>query len=178
MSGRTVAYVALAAALCLVATSCGDGGPGAAAEPDPPVGTPVLPDLTPKPQYNVLTKKVNGRWHIFFSTYIVNAGVGDFILRATRLVGSTWHTEQDIQYSKSGARRVSVGAPLIWGGDGHNHWHIAHVASVWLVPLNANGRPVKQPGTSRPQDRILLLRPLPRAPPRPGRGGLLGPQLR
>ena len=31
---------------------------------------------------------------------------------------------------------------MVWGGDGHNHWHIVRVASVWLVPLDAGGRPV------------------------------------
>lgn len=139
---RTTAYVVLAAALCLFATSCGGDKLGAAAEPDPPVGVPVLPDLTPKPQFNVLTKRVKGRWHIFFSTFIVNAGEGDFVLRATRLAGPAWHTEQDIQYSQEGAKRVSVPARLIWGGDGHSHWHIARVASTWLVRLDAKGRPV------------------------------------
>ena len=132
----------LAVVLCLLVTACGGGDSGAAAEPDPPVGAPMLPDLVPKPQNNVFPRKVGGKWRILFNTIIVNAGEGDFVLRATRLVGSNWSSEQDIQYSEGGAKRVQVRAPLVWGGDGHNHWHIVRVASVWLVPLNAKGEPL------------------------------------
>lgn len=138
--------MALAAALCAAAAACGGGEDklAAAQEPEPPVGTPVLPDLMPKPQLNVATKQVDGRWRIYFNTTIVNVGAGDFILRAKRLVGSTWTAEQDIPYSDSGGRPVRVEAPLVWGGDGHEHWHIVRVASVWLEPLDANGRPVER----------------------------------
>ena len=30
---------------------------------------------------------------------------------------------------------------MVWGGDGHEHWHIERVASVWLVKLGGNGKP-------------------------------------
>ncbi len=147
---RRTTPVLLTGMLCLLATACGGGGNSRAAEePDPPVGKPVLPDLMPKPQLNVLTKKVNGKWLIYFNTTLVNVGAGDFVLRATREPGGSWKAEQDVQYSTSGAKRVSVVAPLAWGGDGHEHWHIVRVASVWLVPLDAKGRPV---GNSK--DRI------------------------
>ena len=103
----TIATVALV--LCLVAAGCGGESRGAAEEPDPPVGKPVLPDLMPKPQFNVLTQKVGDRWRIRFSTTIVNVGEGDFILRAVRNLRGGWKAEQDIPYSKQGARRVPSG---------------------------------------------------------------------
>ena len=94
----------------------------------------------PKPQNNVLTQKVGKRWRIRFNTIIVNVGEGDFLLRAIRNVRGGWKTEQNIPYSEEGARRVPIRAPLVWGGDGHEHWHINRVAVVKLVPLAENGR--------------------------------------
>jgi hypothetical protein len=142
-SGRRLGALVLVGAVCLSATGCGGGDPGASAEPGAPVGRPVLPDLSPKPQLNVIVQRVGAKWRIRFDTVLVNVGKGDFILRATRMVGATWHAEQDIPYSGSGARRVSVPARLVWGGDGHNHWHIARIAAVELVPLDAKRRPVR-----------------------------------
>ncbi len=131
----------VAVALAAVAVSCGGDDLGAAVEPEPPVGTPVLPDLMPKPQNNVLTQKVGDRWRIRFNTIIVNVGDGDFLLRATRNVRGGWAAEQDIPYSVEGAERVPIRrARLAWGGDGHEHWHIERVALVRLVPLGADGR--------------------------------------
>lgn len=114
-------------------------------EPDPPVGAPVLPDLMPKPQLNVTTGQVDGRWHILFSTIIVNVGRSDFLLRAVR-EGGAWRVEQGIPYSLSGAEIVPTKATLAWGGDGHDHWHVARVATVRLVPLDDRGRPKNVPG--------------------------------
>jgi hypothetical protein len=98
----------------------------------------------PKPQLNVTTGRVDGKWYIFFSTIIVNVGRSDFVLRAIR-DGDTWSVQQGIPYSQSGARIVPTDATLVWGGDGHNHWHVARVATVRLVALDDIGRPLKSP---------------------------------
>jgi len=82
---------------------------------------------------------VNGKWLISFSSILVNIADGDFVLRAKR-DGGVWHVEQDIQYSTSGAKPVTVPARLVWGGDGHHHWHIARVATSRLVRLDSTGR--------------------------------------
>ena len=151
--------------LCLSSRVAGRTSRGAAAEPDPPVGSPVLPDLMPKPQNNVLTQKVGNRWRIRFNTIIVNVGEGDFFLRAIRerprAVGRRSRTSRT---RRQGARRVQIRAPLVWGGDGHNHWHINRVAVVRLVPLTENGRvEAGGEGTGRRKGRVLLLRPHARA---------------
>jgi hypothetical protein len=136
-----MAALLLAGLLALAASACSrDKLP----EPEPPVGHPVLPDLMPKPQLNVTTGKVDEKWHIFFSTIIVNVGRSDFVLRATR-DGDTWTVEQGIPFSGGGAKIVPTDATLVWGGDGHNHWHVKRVATVRLVPLDANGRPTDGP---------------------------------
>jgi hypothetical protein len=136
---RTIAALTLSLA-CVALSGCGgEDGPGAVKEPEAPVGTPVLPDLAPTPQRNVVTKLVGGHRIISFNTIITNVGKGDFVLRAERDVRGGWTAEQDIPYSEAGARRVRIAAPLVWGGDGHSHWHIERVASVWLEPLDAKG---------------------------------------
>jgi hypothetical protein len=87
-------------------------------------------------------QRVGKRWNLRFSSILANVGKGDFILRATRDRGGIWHVEQDIPYSKSGARTVPVPAQVVWGGDGHHHWHIRRIAAVRLVPFGANGKVV------------------------------------
>jgi hypothetical protein len=99
-----------------------------------------LPDLAPSPPPNLQTRRINGRWHVGFSTRIVNVGEGDFIFRGVRDKG-VWRVEQGIPYSTSGAEFVRLDAPLIWGGDGHDHWHVARVAVARLVALDSRGTP-------------------------------------
>lgn len=145
---RKIALAILAFALALglvggaIAVSCSGDGATSFPEPDPPVGSPVLPDLAPSPQLNVQTQQFGGRWRIRFNTIIVNTGKGDFVLRGTRNVRSPWKVEQDVMYSTSGADRIPTSAAAVWGGDGHDHWHIVRVASVWLVRLGDDGKPV------------------------------------
>jgi len=83
--------------------------------------------------------QVKGKWLLSYSSILVNIGKGDFILRAKRTDG-VWHVEQDIPYSKSGAKVITVPAKLVWAGDGHHHWHIARIATDRLVRLHASGR--------------------------------------
>jgi hypothetical protein len=112
--------------------------------PKPPVGHALLPDIAPAPPLDVHIKHKQGRWLISFSSILVNIGKGDLILRASRKDG-VWHVVQDVPYSESGAKTVSVPAKLQWAGDGHHHWHIARVATNWLVPFDRNGT-VKRTG--------------------------------
>jgi hypothetical protein len=105
------------------------------------VGKPVLPDLAPAPPQDVQLRYKAGRWNLRFSSILVNIGRGAFVLRAVRPKDGPWHVEQDVQYSSSGAKATPAGAKVVWGGDGHNHWHIKRVAKTWLVPLGANGKP-------------------------------------
>jgi hypothetical protein len=108
--------------------------------PGPPVGKALMPDLSPAPPLNVRMGTHGGRWYLEFDSSMVNVGKGSFMLRATR-TGNTWAVTQYIPYSTRGARPVPLVAQLVWGGDGHNHWHIARIASTKLVRLDANSHP-------------------------------------
>ena len=129
--------------LCLLALAigCGGGEPDLR-DPNPPVGSPVLPDLVPSPPQALHLRRQNGRWSLAFDSILVNVGDGEFRLRAKRDDADRWHVEQDVPYSTSGAEVVPSRATLVWGGDGHEHWHVKRVATNRLVRLDADGRPI------------------------------------
>ena len=123
-------------------------------QPDPPVGAPLLPDIVPVPPGSVRLEKRKDRWQLRFSTTMVNVGKGAFILRATRDgEGAPWTIEQDVPYSEAGAEIVRLKSRLVWGGDGHNHWHVKRVAINRLVPLDSKGRPVAN-GSEWPDAKV------------------------
>ena len=123
----------LAGLLVALATACG-GASDAVKAPDPPVGKPRLPDIAPAPPLDPQLSRKGGRWLLRFSTLLVNVGDGDFLLRATR-TAKGWEVDQDVQYSEAGAKVVRTPAAVVWGGDGHEHWHIRRVAIHRLLPL-------------------------------------------
>jgi hypothetical protein len=130
------------------------GGSSRIRQPDPPVGAPLLPDIVPVPPGSVRLQERKDRWQLRFSTTMVNAGRGDFILRATRDgEGAPWTVEQDIPYSEGGAEIVPLTSRLVWGGDGHDHWHVKRVAINRLVPLDSKGRPVEN-GPAWPDAKV------------------------
>jgi|SoiMethySBSTD1v2_1073268.scaffolds.fasta_scaffold27014_7 lysyl oxidase len=124
------------------------GGSNDFDDPDPPVGAAVLPDIVPTPpEYLQMFRKEGGkRWEIAFSSTLVNIGDGPFVLRAKRDGDGAWHVEQIVEHATSGAEVVAVPAELVWGGDGHDHWHISRVATNRLVRLGADGKPVDEEG--------------------------------
>jgi hypothetical protein len=139
------ATVASLVALAGLAAGCGGGTSLSIREPDPPVGEPQLPDIAPAPALDVRMTRADGRWRIRFSTILVNIGQGDFVLRARRDAGE-WAVVQDIVHSRGGARVVRSPAQMVWGGDGHEHWHIQRIAVNRLVPFDESGPPSRDRG--------------------------------
>ena len=146
---RTYWRAALVGAVGLLVAGCGgDGGIVSIKEPGPPVGEPQLPDIAPVAPQDAHISKEDGRWLIRFSTTLANIGDGDFTLRATKR-DTGWEVDQDVQYSESGARVVRTPANLVWGGDGHGHWHVQRIAVGRLAPLKSGARrPVEGEGWS------------------------------
>lgn len=130
--------IGILAALAVV----GGCGTSESDDPGPSVGQAVLPDLVPAPPHDVHTRQKEGRWSLTFSSILVNVGDGEFVLRATR-DGARWHVQQQISYSESGATRVAIDTPLVWGGDGHEHWHVPRVATNRLVARAGKGGALK-----------------------------------
>jgi hypothetical protein len=141
MVGRRYFVVSLVAAAALLATGCGgDGGLVDIKEPGPPVGEALMPDISPAPPQDAHISHEDGRWLIRFSTSLANIGEGDFVLRATKGVRD-WEVDQDVQYSESGAKVYETPARLVWGGDGHDHWHVQRIAVGRLTPFRENAAP-------------------------------------
>jgi hypothetical protein len=127
--------------------ACGGDDDAASTVPwdtGPPVGVAVLPDLVPAAPttLNVLNAK-DGTTTMQFTSVLVNVGEGDFVLRGARTGDDAWEVDQEVPYSDSGAEVVPTDAEMVWGGDGHFHWHVSRVASYRLVPLDESGEPVE-----------------------------------
>jgi hypothetical protein len=106
-----------------------------------PVGaaTDRLPDLAMARLRGVQTQNTaDGRRLLRFSAIIVNVGVGPFELAAQRsnTTSSTWSAQQVIFNDAGGSRTVSAPVQYVYGGDGHNHWHVKDLQSYELVRLD------------------------------------------
>jgi hypothetical protein len=136
-----VAAVALTAmTFTLVAIAC---GPDSVESLDgPPVGEPLLPDLVAEPPETLQTvKDADGKWTMRFSSILVNVSDADFILEGKRS-GDAWAVDQRIAYSKGGSEVAPTKATMLWGGDGHDHWHVERVATYHLERVDASGTPI------------------------------------
>lgn len=149
--------LALFTALSLAVVACGGDGTGedGGTTHHPPVdvtivipdledpsGEPLLPDLAPEPPVDLRTRAEGDRVTVRFSSTLVNVGDGDFVLRATRS-GGEWVVKQEIWYSEGGTELITTDARMVWGGDGHDHWHIERVASYTLYRLDEDGEVIE-----------------------------------
>jgi len=92
-----------------------------------------------------LNRTSTGRRLLRFSTTIVNVGAGPFELRgAWDPVQQRWVVTQEITDTTGAQHSVVTDASLMFGGDGHNHWHVHDLLAANLIRLD-NGSKV---GTS------------------------------
>ena len=139
--------VALAALIAMAAAALWASAPPA--DP-PPLAAPVdprLPDLTVGPLTEIVGGlNDNGTRSVRFGVMIVNVGEGDFLLRARRsnALSSDWQVTQRIVDVGGYTEKLSP-ATLVYGGDGHDHWHIREVESHTIENLDGAvlGRVVK-----------------------------------
>ena len=106
----------------------------------------LLPDLGMKPATDLRTEKRAGRLLLRYTSVVVNVGSGVFEVHGRRatisdpqMTGQQW-----IYDDAGGSRPVSTGTVMVFGGDGHNHWHVLDLESAELIRLD-NGSKV---GTS------------------------------
>lgn len=91
---------------------------------------PRLPDLSIAP-LSELTPALrdDGRRFLRFGVTIVNVGEGDFRLRAGRshVLADDWRVVQLVPEAGGGYTEHPTPATLVYGGDGHGHWHVREV---------------------------------------------------
>jgi hypothetical protein len=116
----------------------------------------------------------DGRRLLRYTTVIVNVGAGAFEVRGTR--STTAETQmsatQRVFDDAGGFRDIPTTATMVFGGDGHNHWHLRDLERSELIRLD-NGT---KAGTGAKRgfcfwDNVEYRLTLPRAPAAPVYGG-------
>jgi len=114
------------------------GNPSAAAPGD--VGTQGLrlPDLAMAGTRDLRVIASRGHEQLRFTSTVVNIGQGPLVVNAQRSApGRPWEVVQQILGADGSVkRRIPLRVDPIWGGDGHNHWHVPGVARYRLLRLD------------------------------------------
>jgi hypothetical protein len=100
---------------------------------------PLLPDLAMGPITSVAVGSTpTGEQRLRFDASIVNVGEGPFMLRASRpwFGDDSWNVEQWFEERNGGYSKAETPAGLIFGGDGHDHWHVRQVEVHQLETLD------------------------------------------
>jgi hypothetical protein len=139
--------VALSAALLAGGPLALAGAAQPVARVDDTPGTPRLdglsaPDLTlaATMDLKVITLR-DGRQQLRFTSAVVNLGQGPLVVAGRRPApGQPWEVvQQFIGPDGSVEREIPVNVQPVWGGDGHNHWHVPDVARYRLLRLDDGG---------------------------------------
>ena len=73
---------------------------------------------------------------LFFSASITNIGPGPFVIKAVRGdERGAWRVSQRFQERDGTQSERETPADMVWGGHGHNHWHVQIGASYRLFAL-------------------------------------------
>lgn len=145
---RITTRAAVLGSVLLVLFVSGCGGEAADTRwSEPASGSPQLPDLAPVPPTDLHTKKIGDNWTVEFSSTVVNVGEGDFHMTADMGPDGSWTLTQDIPYDEGGAEHVSTPAEAVWGGDGHDHWHVKRYVVYHLYALGKDGEPTGEART-------------------------------
>ena len=134
--GRLLVLLSLTALLLISSTPV-----FAATELPPDLRMMRLSDLT-------IEDTVDGRRLLRFSAVIVNVGLGPLKLEASRNGSSSQMKVQQRIYDDTGvSRAVSTSAKMIFGGDGHTHWHVKNMVRHVVVGIDDTA--VRQLGNKR-----------------------------
>jgi len=109
-----------------------DGGPTSpppTSSSPPPGGQKLTPDLGVRVLRQFTIQNVNGVKELKFPIVTANVGKGPFELNASRSSSTStdWVVKQRIYTASGGPTDVVVPVTLVWGGDGHNHWHVKDI---------------------------------------------------
>lgn len=106
--------------------------------PLPPPRQPVLPDLTMPALADLVAAGIEGSdtQQLFFSASIANVGPGPFIVNAVRGdQRGEWRVSQRFHERDGSTTEAETPADMVWGGHGHDHWHVRIGATYRLLSL-------------------------------------------
>ncbi|MBA2632220.1 MAG: hypothetical protein H0U86_04360 [Chloroflexi bacterium] len=107
-----------------------------------PLAAPVeprYPDLRMGPIDDITVGLTpEGTISVRFPATIGNFGDGDFLVRAARAhpFSDEWKVLQRVTDADARFSQRETPATLVWGGDGHNHWHVKHVEAHRVETLD------------------------------------------
>ena len=102
------------------------------------VADPNLPDLTMSPPQGLFVETSEDGAHLLrFDSVMNNLGAGDFVVLA-ELLPEGWVLQQEIPADAGRVSALEVAGALIWGGDGHDHWHVIDAARYWVEPAGGD----------------------------------------
>jgi hypothetical protein len=103
---------------------------------------PILPDLVTLPLTDVLvgTSEVTGEEALRFTATIANVGEGSLRVDGYRSDGSSddWQVVQAFDEPDGEPSGVDTGANLVFGGHGHDHWHLKFGAVYTLTSADGS----------------------------------------
>ena len=104
---------------------------------DPSSTADQVPDLGMARLSDVRIEKFGSRRRLRYSTTIVNVGAGKFEVRGRRASTAepTMSITQRVYDDGGGWHEVATTAVMIFGGDGHNHWHVRDLQQSELFRL-------------------------------------------
>ena len=96
---------------------------------------PILPDLAMSPLTDVKAGVApNGDQYVWFTAAIANRGPGPFIVHAVRADSrGSWRVSQRFRERDAPTSELVTPGDMVFGGHGHDHWHVQIGASYWLT---------------------------------------------
>jgi hypothetical protein len=97
--------------------------------------SPLLPDLAMSPLRDISGVHIEGEGdYVQFTATVSNVGVGPLIIHAVR--GNrrgSWRVSQRFAEPDGSTSESVTKGDVVWGGHGHDHWHVHMGASYWLT---------------------------------------------
>ena len=96
---------------------------------------PILPDLAMSPLTDVSAGVApSGNQYVGFTASIGNIGPGRFIVHAVRAdERGSWRVSQRFRERGAPSSELVTPGDMVFGGHGHDHWHVQIGASYWLT---------------------------------------------
>lgn len=105
-------------------------------EPLPAPQSPAVPDLAMSPLYDLaVSEAIDGSSeYLSFTAAVANVGPGALLIHAVR--GDrrgAWRVSQRFDEPDGSLSETITPGSVVWGGHGHDHWHVHMGASYWLA---------------------------------------------